>query len=79
MMLNDMLGSNDESTPSTINTTNIRDAITRVVSTILHHEHDLLSNISSIQQLDVIDGDGAVMIYERLVQLRIECGSRSST
>ena len=69
MMLNIILGSNDDSTPSTINNTNIRDAITRIVSTILYHEHDLLSNILSIQQLDVIDGDGAVMIYERLVQL----------
>ena len=66
MMLNDMLGNNDS--PAT-NTSNLLDAITRVVSIILHHEHDLLSNILSIQQLDVIDGDGAVMIYERLVQL----------
>jgi len=70
MMLNDMLGgSNDDSKPATTDTTTLLDAITRIVSTILHHEHKLLSNILSIQQLDVIDGDGAVMIYERLVQL----------
>jgi len=70
MILNDLLGgSNDDSKPATINTTTLLDAITQIVSTILHHEHELLSNILSIQQLDVIDGDGAVMIYERLVQL----------
>jgi len=68
MILNDLLGSNDDS-KSAISTNNICDVITKVVSTILYHEHDLLSNILSIQQLDVIDGDGAVMIYERLVQL----------
>jgi len=68
MMLNDLLGgSNDDSKPVIAAT--LLDAITHVVSTILHQEHDLLSNILSIQQLDVIDGDGAVMIYERLVQL----------
>ena len=65
MILNDMLGSNDDSKPAT----NLLDAITRIVSTILYQEHDLLSNILSVQQLDDIDGDGAVMIYERLVQL----------
>jgi inositol-pentakisphosphate 2-kinase len=30
---------------------------------------DLLSNILLIQQLDVIDGDGAILIYNRLVYL----------
>ena len=65
VILNDMLGNNDDSKPATT----LLDVITRIVATILHHEHDLLSNILSIQQLDVIDGDGAAMIYERLVQL----------
>ena len=69
MILNDLLGGNDNSKPSTTDTTAILDVITRMMSTILHQEHDLLSNILSIQQLDAIDGDGAVIIYERLVQL----------
>jgi len=69
MILNDLLDSDDDSKPATTDNTNIRDAVTRIVSTILYHEQDLLSNILSKQQLDVIDGDGAVMIYERLVQL----------
>mmetsp|Transcript_21414 Transcript_21414/g.46513 ORF Transcript_21414/g.46513 Transcript_21414/m.46513 type:complete len:574 (+) Transcript_21414:2-1723(+) len=44
------------------------DAITRTVSEVLDRE-SLLSNILSMQQLDVIDDDGAVEIYERLVHL----------
>jgi len=44
------------------------DVITRTVSQVLERE-SLLSNILSMQQLDVIDGDGAVKVYERLVHL----------
>lgn len=42
--------------------------ITRTVSRVLDRE-SLLSNMLAMQQLDVIDGDGAVMIYDRLVEL----------
>ena len=44
------------------------DVITKTVSEVLYKE-PLLQNMKRIQQLDVIDGDGAVMVYERLVQL----------
>ncbi|KAL7550529.1 hypothetical protein ACHAWF_013746 [Thalassiosira exigua] len=42
--------------------------IVEAISTVLDRER-MLSNVSSIQQLDVIDGDGAVKVYERLVFL----------
>jgi hypothetical protein len=44
------------------------DVINSTVSTILDRE-SLLSNILSMQQLDVIDGDGAVAMYAQLVRL----------
>ena len=44
------------------------DIIAKTVSQILERE-TLLSNIVSMQKLDVIDGDGAAMIYDRLVYL----------
>lgn len=44
------------------------DVITGTVSKVLHRE-SLLSNLLSMQQLDVIDGDGAVLVYKRLVTL----------
>ena len=40
-----------------------------IITTILDRESDLLSNMLLIQQLDIIDGDGAVLIYDRLVYL----------
>jgi hypothetical protein len=43
--------------------------IINIVTTILDRESDLLSNVLLIQQLDIIDGDGAVLIYDRLVYL----------
>lgn len=46
----------------------LMDVVIRILSQILKRE-SLLSNILSMQQLDVIDGDGAVKIYNRLVNL----------
>jgi hypothetical protein len=48
------------------------DVIIDIVTTVLDRESQLLSSMLAVQKLDVIDGDGAVMIYERLVHL---CGS----
>ncbi len=45
------------------------DVIVTTATKILKRESSLLSNMLSIQQLDWIDGDGAVIIYERLVRL----------
>ena len=44
------------------------DSICSVVSKILHRE-ELLRNLLSMQLLDVIDGDGAIRVYDRLVHL----------
>ena len=44
------------------------DFICSVVSKVLHRE-ELLRNLLSMQLLDVIDGDGAIRVYERLVYL----------
>ena len=44
------------------------DIICSIVSRILHRE-ELLSNLLSMQLLDVIDGDGAIRVYDRLVHL----------
>ena len=52
-----------------ITTTPLLNIITRIVVKVLHREQALLSNMLAIQQLDIIDGDGAVLIYERLVHL----------
>ena len=48
------------------------DVIIGIVTAILDRESQLLSSMLAMQQLDVIDGDGAVIVYERLVHL---CGS----
>ncbi len=48
--------------------TTLLDFITSVVSKILHREK-LLKNLLSMQLLDVIDGDGAIRVYDRLVHL----------
>lgn len=45
------------------------DVIVATVTKILDKESSLLSNMLSVQQLDWIDGDGAAIIYERLVHL----------
>ncbi len=44
------------------------DFICSIVSKILHQEN-LLGNLLSMQLLDVIDGDGAIRVYDRLVNL----------
>ncbi|KAL3804361.1 hypothetical protein HJC23_011289 [Cyclotella cryptica] len=44
------------------------DVIVDVVAKILHRE-TLLENLLCLQLLDVIDGDGAVLVYKRLVSL----------
>lgn len=44
----------------------IMDAIVHVVANVLHRE-TILENLLSLQTLDVIDGDGAVLVYKRLV------------
>jgi len=44
------------------------DFICSVVSKVLNRE-ELLRNLLSMQLLDVIDGDGAIRVYERLVYL----------
>lgn len=44
------------------------DFVTSVVSKILHREK-VLTNLLSMQLLDVIDGDGAIRVYDRLVHL----------
>ena len=55
------------------NDVTLHDTITEIVTKILMQEQSLLSNILSLQQLDIIDADGACMIYERLVQLCSGC------
>ena len=49
---------------------NIRllDLITGIIAKVLHRE-ELLRNLLSMQLLDVIDADGAIKVYERLVHL----------
>ena len=42
--------------------------IIRIVSKILHRE-EFLRNLRSMQLLDVIDGDGAIRVYQRFVHL----------
>jgi hypothetical protein len=42
------------------------DAIVHVVAYVLHRE-TILENLLSLQTVDVIDGDGAVLVYKRLV------------
>ena len=44
------------------------DFICSIVSRILHRE-ELLRNLLSMQLLDVIDGDGVIRVYDRLVHL----------
>ncbi|KAL7471925.1 hypothetical protein ACHAXS_012240 [Conticribra weissflogii] len=44
------------------------DFITTILANILEREN-LLTNVQRVQLLDVIDGDGAVKIYQRLVNL----------
>jgi hypothetical protein len=48
------------------NNTRLLDLITGTVAKVLHRE-ELLRNLLSMQLLDVIDGDGAIKVYERLV------------
>jgi inositol-pentakisphosphate 2-kinase len=50
------------------------DVIVHVVAKILHREK-LLENLLCLQMLDVIDGDGAVLVYKRLVS---HCGGSHS-
>jgi hypothetical protein len=51
---------------------NLLDMTIGVVTAVLGRETRMLSNMLKMQQLDVIDGDGAVIIYDRLVHL---CGT----
>ena len=78
-ILNDILssslyGSDDDSSSaeSSMQTSDpsstLLDVITKTVSRVLSRE-SLLSNMVAMQELDVIDGDGAVLVYERLVHL----------
>lgn len=48
--------------------TRLLDLITGTIAKVLHRE-ELLKNLLSMQLLDVIDGDGAIKVYERLVNL----------
>ena len=77
-ILNDMFhhsGNNDDDARDrhlTDAESTLLDVIVDIVTTVLDRESQLLSSMLAVQQLDVIDGDGAVIIYERLVHL---CGS----
>jgi inositol-pentakisphosphate 2-kinase len=51
---------------------NLLDVTIGIVTAVLGREYRMLSSMLEMQQLDVIDGDGAVIIYGRLVHL---CGS----
>ena len=59
---------NDHQVLDTDARSSLLDIITTTLSTVLDREQ-LLSNLLSIQSFDVIDGDGAVKVYERLVYL----------
>lgn len=78
IILNDMFhhsGDNDDDARDQQMTdaeSTLLDVIIGIVTTVLDRESRLLSSMLAMQQLDVIDGDGAVIIYERLVHL---CGS----
>jgi len=50
--------------------TTTKSALINVVSTIFEQE-PVLSNLLQLQQLDVVDADGAILLYDRLVEL---CG-----
>ena len=77
-ILNDMFhhsGNNDDDARDQQMTdakSTLLDVIIGIVTTVLDRESRLLSSMLALQQLDVIDGDGAVIIYERLVHL---CGA----
>ena len=45
--------------------------ISNLLAQILSSEHGLMTQLRQFQQLDVLDGDGAVFVYQRLVEL---CG-----
>lgn len=67
-ILNDIFPSIDPEMPNPMST--LLEVITKTVSAVLSKE-SLLSNMLSIQELDVVDVDGAIFIYQRLVGL---CG-----
>jgi hypothetical protein len=46
----------------------VETTLARMIATILQQE-SLLSKLLKLQSLDVIDGDGAILIYRRLVEL----------
>ncbi|KAL7539945.1 hypothetical protein ACHAXR_009733 [Thalassiosira sp. AJA248-18] len=67
-MLDDLFNKSGIGVYSSDPKSTLLDVITKTVSRVLDRE-SLLSNMLSMQQLDVIDGDGAVKVYERLVHL----------
>jgi inositol-pentakisphosphate 2-kinase len=46
-----------------------KDVLLTVITDILYTESDLLEKILQWQQFDILDGDGAVALYQRLVEL----------
>ncbi|KAL3822370.1 hypothetical protein ACHAXA_010848 [Cyclostephanos tholiformis] len=80
IILNDLfhhLGNNDDDNhvqnpQMTDARSTLLDVTISIVTTVLSRESRMLSSMLAVQQLDVIDGDGATMIYDRLVHL---CGS----
>eukprot|EP00956_Cyclotella_meneghiniana_P039755 scaffold178607_cov51-Cyclotella_meneghiniana.AAC.2 len=68
-ILNNLLCGMQQYNPSKSDArSNILDMVVCVVTNVLHREK-LLERLLSLQSLDVIDGDGAILVYKRLVDL----------
>jgi inositol-pentakisphosphate 2-kinase len=54
----------------------VQSVVVQMISLVLKQEK-FLSKLLSLQKLDVIDGDGAVLVYQRLVALQEGCQERA--
>jgi inositol-pentakisphosphate 2-kinase len=62
---NDWWSRDDRYSPSA---TNVESFVVDMVASVLDGEN-LLSNLLPLQKLDIVDADGAILLYDRLVQL----------